>query len=942
MPSFDVADGIVLIRATVVDLRKAAVNGKIGVVVKWMTLYFSVLVAFPSSAADFNGVDADLYLSVDGSDENDGLAPESPVASITNAYAIAEGMVATGDVVVAVAEGEYPSGTWVPSVEHENEIVFRSVGGSEKTAIKGNPADHPLSATYWNTFLGNRGPRGDGRSIVAFEGFTITGFNGTNRTSSAEWDTGILRGVVCRNCVITGNDTRVHHGWIASSTLENCIVTGNRVAGIPSFQGGEWFEDIAETVFGDPRDLLSCRLYGCRVYGNDFGLVHRLSNYLTSSNCLFVVETGESKYWTSSHDTLVAERYTCATNDFFGATTSVSPLTNGRKDGLLAVIADRGRATAAQVPERVYVSLDETVSYAITSNANLTADFTAADVSSVAVRDDGLPDFGCFDSGFGPRKTAAAARARYAGRAPQSVDVNAIATVTVTNDTTVSAMNASMPDGASAVVFIFDRGAEVFVDEPLASAVPVAADCRGRLSLVAEGLPESHGLDRVDFAAVNGSVVRSWLPDPGVIGFNFGASAGTDVESALEEGVWHHTDAAEGELGGLFADGMSVLSWRSSGIACAPGGGFMDGALGDADGEASISLSAVPYDAYDLVVYCSSTNADARFTVKTANGRRYSWSGAMRTAVVTNNASALWGSAASDGVGYGVNAIRINALSGALTLVSTASGATANACGAVAAIQLLGAGTTTAPSVMWTKGSMNPSFDDPGNWSGDELPCDWQDVVVRVASGLYTEIAVEGVYRQGRLTVDGGGTAVFSGGGAVSAQSARIAEGTALVSPGLVDFQSLTVERGARLVMTPDGASGMPSYTLADLVLHGEISQTAKGGVVAVTRSLAGSGRTCSLALGSDAVVLLDGSGCVTLAGDFAWSGSVRFDLSGVEWSGRRNVPIIRVTASNASALPSEASLLFSSPPPGGWRLERTLDGLGWRFRKDGFALSVR
>ena len=111
---------------------------------------------------------------------------------------------------------------------------------------------------------------------------------------------------------------------------------------------------------------------------------------------------------------------------------------------------------------------------------------------------------------------------------------------------------------------------------------------------------------------------------------------------------------------------------------------------------------------------------------------------------------------------------------------------------------------------------------------------------------------------------------------------------------------------------------------------------------MAVTRSLAGSGRTCSLSLGADAVVLLDGSGCVTLAGDFAWSGSVRFDLSGVEWSGRRNVPIIRVTASNASALPSEASLLFSSPPPGGWRLERTLDGLGWRFRKNGFALAVR
>ena len=262
--------------------------------------------------------------------------------------------------------------------------------------------------------------------------------------------------------------------------------------------------------------------------------------------------------------------------------------------------------------------------------------------------------------------------------------------VEVSSDTTASAINGMVGTATDVAVAVAD-GVTITVDEAFNAAIKSVTSA-GSITLAAASQPDASYLANVDFSGVQGGLLRSWLT-PGVVGFNFRSASGTDVSGALATADnWiHDNNSASGTSTTMFADGLSTLKWSSANTWACSGSTIISGYLDDgANGGngATVTLSNVPYETYDVIVYCSSDSNPGQFLAKTVNGTTYTWDSTAGAVVA---GSAAWGKAALSTPVYGVNALRIKNLAGPLTIYGGARNSSVR--GGIAAIQIMPPGT---------------------------------------------------------------------------------------------------------------------------------------------------------------------------------------------------------------------------------------------------------
>lgn len=245
------------------------------------------------------------------------------------------------------------------------------------------------------------------------------------------------------------------------------------------------------------------------------------------------------------------------------------------------------------------------------------------------------------------------------------------------------------------VKVVAEDGATITVDEALSTALPIAVSSTGSITLSAESQPDASYFTGVDFSGVQGGLLRSWLSTPGVVGFNFNSANGTDTSAALVAGEWQSNASDASGSADLFGDGLSAFSWGTSLYQRSGASSFLDGYIDDAwsGNGATITLSNVPYETYDVVIYAS-TDSGSVFTAKTVNGTAYTWNAVQSAAV---QGAGTWGSVGASSAIYGVNSLRIKNLSGPLTIYGGSR--TNPARGGIAAIQIM---PTDAPDIVKT------------------------------------------------------------------------------------------------------------------------------------------------------------------------------------------------------------------------------------------------
>ena len=164
-----------------------------------------------------------------------------------------------------------------------------------------------------------------------------------------------------------------------------------------------------------------------------------------------------------------------------------------------------------------------------------------------------------------------------------------------------------------------------------------------------------------------------------VISVNFGG--GNNATYAIPAGTpyglvsavnWNNTTAATGEAIALNAsDGTASgatltyaanATWSDSAASDDP---FLQYFLGDnREGGTTITVSNVPFDTYDVIVYINSDTADTSFLPVFINNTKYIGDPETGATVETDNATATFGQTRADAPQYGLNTIRVNGITG--------------------------------------------------------------------------------------------------------------------------------------------------------------------------------------------------------------------------------------------------------------------------------------
>lgn len=330
-----------------------------------------------------------------------------------------------------------------------------------------------------------------------------------------------------------------------------------------------------------------------------------------------------------------------------------------------------------------------------------------------------------------------------------------VQTIPVTESITVSAINSQIDANTyKTVKVVAEDGATITVDEAFSTTLPIAVSSTGSITLSAVSKPDASYFTGIDFSGVQGAVLRSWLSTPGVVGFNFNSAKGTDTSAALVAGTWQANASDASGSSDLFGDGVSTLTWSSENTWAGGTYYFTDGYLDDgANGGngATVTLSGVPYETYDVVIYASTDNGTA-FSAKTVNGTAYTWNVAQG-AVAAGSAS--WGKTALTTAIYGLNALRIKNLSGPLSISGGAK--SGNIRGGIAAIQIM---PTDAPDVVKT---YTLTLDGTATtWSAGTWTLDGVTVSaptagnVAINATVSTTLTIDADVTLGDVTVNGG------------------------------------------------------------------------------------------------------------------------------------------------------------------------------------------
>ena len=252
-------------------------------------------------------------------------------------------------------------------------------------------------------------------------------------------------------------------------------------------------------------------------------------------------------------------------------------------------------------------------------------------------------------------------------------------------DAKVSDINAQVGE-ATEIKLLLLPGVTITMNDPFV-ADTVKLVSLGSIALKADAQPSAEELAKFDLSGVQGAVKRSWL-GPDVISFNFISQWGGNTSAAFATSAWQ---ANAGDKAGsstqIVSDGLSAISWSAGGVyGYSPYTSFLNGYLDDGanlGNGVEISVSAIPYETYDVIVYCGTDNGSA-FSAKVVNGVSYTWDSEAGEVI---RGTATWGTCAQASPGYGVNALRINGLSGPLSIKGGAKNGTVR--GGISAIQII-------------------------------------------------------------------------------------------------------------------------------------------------------------------------------------------------------------------------------------------------------------
>ena len=121
---------------------------------------------------------------------------------------------------------------------------------------------------------------------------------------------------------------------------------------------------------------------------------------------------------------------------------------------------------------------------------------------------------------------------------------------------------------------------------------------------------------------------------------------------------------------------------------------FLKGYLDDGGNQAQVSLTGIPFEEYSVIVYAATDTASRKFRSVTINGQAYIGTPGATTLgyalPVYNNTHARYGASHALTAAYGTNALRVDGLSGDLTIAGGANEFSAR--GGIAAIQIINTG----------------------------------------------------------------------------------------------------------------------------------------------------------------------------------------------------------------------------------------------------------
>lgn len=271
--------------------------------------------------------------------------------------------------------------------------------------------------------------------------------------------------------------------------------------------------------------------------------------------------------------------------------------------------------------------------------------------------------------------------------------------INVDTDTAVSAINQQIDtENYKATVVSVADGVKITVDEAFGN---VSVSSEGSIMLSAESQPDESYFANVDFSGIKGGLLRSWL-GPDVIGYNFCSDGyntsyyyggASNTSSALATGTWYANGQSVSGSAGVYSDGLTKLSWSAPSVwseqAGISSGTFIQGYLDDNGGSPVVEVSALPFEKYDVIIYCSAGSEGAKFQAKYVNGQYYKWDDEKGETVVAEGAGDNWGSAKTSSTPvYGTNCIRINNLTGPLTIRGGQRNSTLGG-GCISAIQII-------------------------------------------------------------------------------------------------------------------------------------------------------------------------------------------------------------------------------------------------------------
>ncbi len=441
-------------------------------------------------------------------------------------------------------------------------------------------------------------------------------------------------------------------------------------------------------------------------------------------------------------------------------------------------------------------------------------------------------------------------------------------------------------------------------------------------NIAVEGVGEVQVSDAGD-----GNVTLTWVELPASLNLNFGSNVKEIPDDETQYGVfpvagaeWVDLPNASGNQAldlGLTAN--PTVTYTSRGVGVRPTN--IDPILSGSIDTATITVSNLPYGSYDVIVYFATSYKNGTFLPIQANGTYYTWDGAK--AVATTAGGPSFGQGGTATAELGVNAIRIDGLSGdTLTLVSqksfNAGGKYHRGC--IAGVQIIRRAVVTVDTPISADdlAAKLPADGSPvkvevlpgGSVSGD-LDLSGKDVVVDLTD---FDFSMGDKPFDGTLTVDGDTTLLLptnpdqyqpNEDGTVSAPVADDIAGTpAIDAPG-----ETAVSGGTVTVGTPDapatfpnewtGAAGDNDWANPDNWSQGVVPGAGSDVVIEV-----GAGETVTIPEGTQLGDLtVSGEGSVTIGGGTTVTGDLVIDNATVD------VPIGTVTVAGDTTIQNGGAL---------------------------------